>query len=189
MGHPPRQLYSEEQLAFCRSLPKVELHAHLNGSIRDATIRFLRTRTCCAQQQGVGQALSEGGSHRERCPPPRHPHAAGAPALQGAGCGQAARRRGRAELGRAGPADAPGQVCAWASGRDSAGERPCGWLAGWRALSAGRALAAGALLSARRQHSLGLVPCEASTTLHHLTIHHTCATLTLTPPSSHPHPG
>jgi hypothetical protein len=35
-------LYTEETLRFCQGLPKVELHAHLNGSIRDATIR------CCA---------------------------------------------------------------------------------------------------------------------------------------------
>lgn len=29
-------------LHFCGRLPKVELHAHLNGSLRDATIRFAR---------------------------------------------------------------------------------------------------------------------------------------------------
>ena len=34
------QLNSQEQLAFCASLPKIELHAHLNGSIRGATIRW-----------------------------------------------------------------------------------------------------------------------------------------------------
>ena len=31
--------YTEQQLSFCTSLPKVELHAHLNGSLRDSTIR------------------------------------------------------------------------------------------------------------------------------------------------------
>ena len=31
--------FTPEQLAFCRALPKVELHAHLNGCIRDSTIR------------------------------------------------------------------------------------------------------------------------------------------------------
>ncbi|GAQ87811.1 Adenosine deaminase [Klebsormidium nitens] len=31
----------EKWLPFCKQLPKVELHAHLNGSIRDATIREL----------------------------------------------------------------------------------------------------------------------------------------------------
>lgn len=39
--------YSEGQLRFCRQLPKVELHAHLNGSIRDSTIREL------AEKQGL----------------------------------------------------------------------------------------------------------------------------------------
>ncbi|KAL4854539.1 Adenosine deaminase-like protein [Chlorella vulgaris] len=34
-------LYRPEQLEFCQSLPKIELHAHLNGSIRDATLREL----------------------------------------------------------------------------------------------------------------------------------------------------
>lgn len=36
-----QQLYTQEQLDFCRALPKVELHAHLNGSIRDSTIRWV----------------------------------------------------------------------------------------------------------------------------------------------------
>lgn len=34
-------IYTQEQLAFCKALPKVELHAHLNGSIRESTIRFV----------------------------------------------------------------------------------------------------------------------------------------------------
>lgn len=34
-------LYSPQQLEFCRSLPKVELHACLTGCIRDATVRDL----------------------------------------------------------------------------------------------------------------------------------------------------
>ncbi|KAK9852140.1 hypothetical protein WJX84_011111 [Apatococcus fuscideae] len=34
-------LYNQEQLAFCQSLPKVELHAHLNGSVRASTLREL----------------------------------------------------------------------------------------------------------------------------------------------------
>lgn len=33
-------LYSQEQLAYCQSMPKVELHAHLNGSVRDSTLRY-----------------------------------------------------------------------------------------------------------------------------------------------------
>lgn len=36
------ELYDEEMLAFCRAMPKVELHAHLNGCIRDSTIRCVR---------------------------------------------------------------------------------------------------------------------------------------------------
>ena len=32
--------YTQEQLQFCRALPKIELHAHLNGSIRDSTIMY-----------------------------------------------------------------------------------------------------------------------------------------------------
>ena len=33
------RLYTPEQLAFCRALPKIELHAHLNGSIPADTLR------------------------------------------------------------------------------------------------------------------------------------------------------
>ncbi|KAL4425320.1 hypothetical protein ABPG75_009336 [Micractinium tetrahymenae] len=40
-GPAAEELFSEAQLAFCRALPKIELHAHLNGSIRDSTIREL----------------------------------------------------------------------------------------------------------------------------------------------------
>ncbi len=29
-----------ETLEFCRQLPKVELHAHLNGCVRDETLRW-----------------------------------------------------------------------------------------------------------------------------------------------------
>ena len=32
--------YSADQLRFCQALPKIELHAHLNGSIRESTIRY-----------------------------------------------------------------------------------------------------------------------------------------------------
>lgn len=39
MSANEEQLYTQEQFEFCNSLPKVELHAHLNGSIRDSTIR------------------------------------------------------------------------------------------------------------------------------------------------------
>lgn len=30
---------SEQQLSFCKRLKKVELHAHLNGSVRASTLR------------------------------------------------------------------------------------------------------------------------------------------------------
>ena len=33
---------SDEDWAWCRALPKVELHAHLNGSVRDQTLRYER---------------------------------------------------------------------------------------------------------------------------------------------------
>ncbi|DBA90010.1 TPA: hypothetical protein ACH3X2_004337 [Trebouxia sp. C0005] len=39
--------YSADQLRFCQTLPKIELHAHLNGSIRESTIREL------AEKQGL----------------------------------------------------------------------------------------------------------------------------------------
>lgn len=32
--------YTEDALVFAKTLPKVELHAHLNGSVRDDTIRY-----------------------------------------------------------------------------------------------------------------------------------------------------
>ncbi|GAB4812986.1 hypothetical protein N2152v2_000032 [Parachlorella kessleri] len=51
---PSPQLFTPEQLAFCQALPKVELHAHLNGSIRDSTIREL----AAAKLQGNNGALS-----------------------------------------------------------------------------------------------------------------------------------
>eukprot|EP00850_Spirogloea_muscicola_P005382 SM000024S07844 [mRNA] locus=s24:792718:802523:- [translate_table: standard] len=34
----------EKWLPYCKALPKIELHAHLNGSIRDSTIRDLASR-------------------------------------------------------------------------------------------------------------------------------------------------
>ena len=47
--HPVQaEMYTEETLRFCQALPKVELHAHLNGSIRDATIRHGRARRLLA---------------------------------------------------------------------------------------------------------------------------------------------
>ena len=30
----------EDSLPFCEQLPKAELHAHLNGSVRDSTLRY-----------------------------------------------------------------------------------------------------------------------------------------------------
>ena len=44
------QPYDEEQLEFCQALPKVELHAHLNGSLRDTTVRcvVIPQLQCCA---------------------------------------------------------------------------------------------------------------------------------------------
>ncbi|GMH33909.1 hypothetical protein BSKO_01743 [Bryopsis sp. KO-2023] len=41
-------------LAFCQALPKVELHAHLNGSLRDSTLAEL-----------AGSAAAEGGDGRD----------------------------------------------------------------------------------------------------------------------------
>lgn len=38
MKRPP---ISEQQLSFCRGLKKIELHAHLNGSVRDSTLSEL----------------------------------------------------------------------------------------------------------------------------------------------------
>lgn len=50
-GAAAAELYSEAQLAFCRALPKIELHAHLNGSIRESTIRseHMLTDNCSHQ--------------------------------------------------------------------------------------------------------------------------------------------
>ena len=69
LGQAQAALYTEETLRFCQALPKVELHAHLNGSIRDATIR------CCACRirgvPAVAQRLAawlcvQAGRHRSR---------------------------------------------------------------------------------------------------------------------------
>lgn len=49
---PTMSLYSEKQLAFTIRLPKVELHAHLNGSIRRSTLAEL------AASAGVNPAES-----------------------------------------------------------------------------------------------------------------------------------
>lgn len=43
-------------LAFCQRLPKIELHAHLNGCIRDATLREL---AAAAQTRFTGQELDD----------------------------------------------------------------------------------------------------------------------------------
>ena len=31
--------FASSQLEFCQRLPKVELHAHLNGCVRDSTLK------------------------------------------------------------------------------------------------------------------------------------------------------
>lgn len=40
--------YTQNQLQFCQALPKIELHAHLNGSIRDSTIRYVFADVPCS---------------------------------------------------------------------------------------------------------------------------------------------
>ena len=50
MGTPAEQLstlYTPEQLRFCTRLPKVELHAHLNGSIPPGILRRVICQTMC----------------------------------------------------------------------------------------------------------------------------------------------
>lgn len=57
--------FSAEDLAWCQLLPKVELHAHLNGSLRDETIRQLvadKVLTTVTVQD-VDNITSKGGVH------------------------------------------------------------------------------------------------------------------------------
>ena len=65
------KLFTPEQLAFCRALPKVELHAHLNGSIRESTMVEL------AQRLPGGSAklpqLQQGALRSKACRPPAPP--------------------------------------------------------------------------------------------------------------------
>ena len=58
MKQPPRRsrefanaASSCEHLAFCRRLPKVELSAHLNGCVRDSTLRC--GRRCCGLKRSL----------------------------------------------------------------------------------------------------------------------------------------
>ena len=53
-------LFTDEQLSFCEELPKIELHAHLNGSIRDSTIRYWIENVWCLEAQNAH------GSHCKR---------------------------------------------------------------------------------------------------------------------------
>ena len=57
-------------LAFCRSLPKAELHAHLNGCVRDSTLRFVWARR--ARETRRRQAAA---SRADALPPDTNRHA------------------------------------------------------------------------------------------------------------------
>jgi len=60
-----------ELAAFCRALPKVELHAHLSGSVRDATVREIlqaRSDERARRRQRSGGARSPRAEHRDAKP-------------------------------------------------------------------------------------------------------------------------
>ncbi len=42
---------SQELLTLCRGLRKTELHAHLNGSLRDSTLRYEGTASQLSRQR------------------------------------------------------------------------------------------------------------------------------------------
>ena len=52
-------------LAFCQALPKVELHAHLNGSISDETLEVLNARL--AQPIALDLARNDGKRDLNEC--------------------------------------------------------------------------------------------------------------------------
>lgn len=53
---------SDEDWAWCRALPKVELHAHLNGSVRDQTLRY-ELWECSMQVHDKNLTERESNSH------------------------------------------------------------------------------------------------------------------------------
>lgn len=55
-------LLRPEVLAACQRLPKLELHAHLNGSVREETIRCVAPAACSLPTHNLGVVWWQAGA-------------------------------------------------------------------------------------------------------------------------------
>lgn len=60
-------LFTPQQLAFCQQLPKIELHAHLNGCVRPATLVTLEEEWGGVPGADLAQLTHRGPRTLEDC--------------------------------------------------------------------------------------------------------------------------